>query len=97
VNAHLWEFPNTELLNGNSNPKIAAKDVLGIMPSGIEPLCTVKHSITRYRITLNAFRASLGGMSSSGIGVWKTRAKLDQLAFSSAHKRILEQLPFVPR
>jgi A/G-specific adenine glycosylase len=94
VNAHLWEFPNTEILNGNSNPKIAAKYVLGILPSEVEPLCTVKHSITRYRITLEAFRASLGGTSSCGIGVWKRRAQLDQLAFSSAHRTILEKLPF---
>jgi A/G-specific adenine glycosylase len=97
ANAHLWEFPNTELLNGNSSPKIAAKAVLGIMPSEIEPLCTVKHSITRYRITLEAFRTSPGGASSSGIGVWKTRAKLEQLAFSSAHKKILEKLAVHPK
>jgi A/G-specific adenine glycosylase len=88
VNAHLWEFPNTELLNGNSNPKIAAKEVLGILPSGIDPLCTVKHSITRYRITLEAFRANLGGTSSCGIGMWKTPDQIRQLAFTAAHKKL---------
>jgi A/G-specific adenine glycosylase len=88
VNAYLWEFPNTEILNGNSNPKIAAKDVLGILPSGIAPLCTVKHSITRYRITLEAFRASLGRTSSCGIGMWKAPDQIRQLAFTAAHKKL---------
>ncbi len=63
VNAHLWEFPNIEILNGKFNPKLAAKNVLGVEPSTLQPLCIVKHSITRYRITLEAFRAQLVGTS----------------------------------
>jgi len=61
VNSHLWEFPNLETTNGKSNPKLAAKDIFGVTPSRIEPLATVKHSITRYRITLDAFHVSLEG------------------------------------
>jgi A/G-specific adenine glycosylase len=110
VNAHLWEFPNVEILNGKCNPKLAAKNILGVEPTRIKPFYTVKHSITRYRITLEAFRMDLGGTSytsphskptKSGarvtrpaeIGIWKTPAQLHQLAFSSAHKQILNQLP----
>jgi A/G-specific adenine glycosylase len=63
VNAHLWEFPNVEVFNGEFNPKLAAKSALGVEPTRIEPLCTLKHSITRYRITLEAFRINLGGTS----------------------------------
>jgi A/G-specific adenine glycosylase len=63
VNAHLWEFPNFEILNGKFNPKAAAKIALGVAPPEIEPLCTVKHSIMRYRITLEAFHVHLGGTS----------------------------------
>src|SRR5208282_5585647 len=63
VNAHLWEFPNVEILNGKFNPELTAKNTLGVETPGIEPFCTVKHSITRYRITLEAFRMSLGGTS----------------------------------
>jgi A/G-specific adenine glycosylase len=88
LNAHLWEFPNVEIFNGNSNPGMAAKDVLGILPSAIEPLCTVKHSITRYRITLEAFRASLGGTGTCEIGMWKTPGQIRQLAFTAAHKKL---------
>ena len=63
VNAHLWEFPNVEILNGQFDPKLAAESILGIQPSSIKALCTVKHSITRYRITLEAFHADFGGTS----------------------------------
>jgi len=67
VNAHLWEFPNVEITGGKSDPMSAAKIVFGVAPSRIEPLSTVKHSITRYRITLEAFRVSFGGTSSTSL------------------------------
>jgi A/G-specific adenine glycosylase len=88
VNGHLWEFPNAEIPNGNSNPKLAAKEIFGIAPVRIEPLSTVKHSITRYRITLEAFAASLKNAPSQTIGVWKTPAQMRQLAFTAAHKKL---------
>jgi len=44
-------------------PANTARQALGFAPKGLRPFCTVKHSITRYRITLEAFRASLGGTS----------------------------------
>jgi A/G-specific adenine glycosylase len=97
------------------NPEIAfiAKR-LGFEPCEASLLCTVKHSITRYRITLEAFRARFRGPCHATpdsqranlgtrmirrveIGVWKTPAQLHQLAFSSAHKKILEQLPVAPK
>jgi A/G-specific adenine glycosylase len=57
VNAHLWEFPNVELNGEPLNPSAAARKLLGFTPKDIKPLCTIKHSITRYRITVEAFRA----------------------------------------
>jgi len=110
VNAHLWEFPNVEITGVKSSPKLAAKEIFGITPVRIEPLCTIKHSITRYRITLETFRVQLGGRSSTSshskhsksgthesrpsekFGVWLTPAKLDSLALTSAHRKILKRL-----
>ena len=88
VNAHLWEFPNIEIVNGKSNPKLAAKDVLGVAPVQIKPLSTVKHSITRYRITLEAFHVRLRNAPPKSAGIWLTSEQLDSLAFSSAHKKL---------
>ena len=72
----------------------------------LTPLCTIKHSITRYRITLEAFHTYLGGTSSTSphpkraksgtrgtrpsetIGVWKSSAQMQRLAFTAAHKKL---------
>jgi adenine-specific DNA glycosylase len=53
-----------------------------------KPLCTVKHSITRYRITLEAFAISLEKFSKKIDGIWKSPAQMRQLAFTAAHKKL---------
>jgi A/G-specific adenine glycosylase len=82
----------------------AAKN-LGFEIRNAKPLCTIRHSITRYRITLEAWRASFGGSSSakpknpgrrgtppSETGVWRTTGQMQRLAFTSAHRKILRVL-----
>ena len=78
----------------------------GIERATLQPLCTVKHSITRYRITLEAFYVHLGGRvlrvpikkgtrrarPSENNGVWPTPVQLRKLAFTAAHKKILTYL-----
>lgn len=94
VNAHLWEFPNIEVTAKDFEVKSLAKDGLGLSVTGLEKLCVIKHSITRYRITLEAFRARIKnrmGKSMAG-GRWATLAGLDSLAFTSAHRKIFKCL-----
>ncbi len=83
VNAHLWEFPNEE---------ISARTVP--LPVHSRLLCTVKHSITRYRITLEAFMADEATAKScvNGDGRWLALSELQKLFFPSAHKKILASL-----
>ena len=130
VNAHLWEFPNVESVKGETDAKQIFKTIFGVKSPGIRPLCIVKHSITRYRITLEVFHVQLGGTSlasqarhkfvaqtrlfasrlvvtsphskpaksgirkarPSEIGVWLSPEKLDSLALTSAHRKILKRL-----
>lgn len=97
VNAHLWEFPNVELGARHCEPEQLLADFDGLRetnPRGekLTPLCTVKHSITRYRITLEAFRVSATKRTNLMAGSWKTPAQMKALAFTSAHKKILAQL-----
>jgi len=63
VNAHLWEFPNAETTGAKADAKKIFKAIFGSAPPAVHPLVTVKHSITRYRITLEAFLVRLGGTS----------------------------------
>jgi A/G-specific adenine glycosylase len=88
VNAQLWEFPNVEIAKGESDPKLAAKGVFGIEPVQIQPLSIVKHSITRYRITLEGYRVLLAKQPRAQAGVWKSPAQMQRLAFTAAHKKL---------
>jgi A/G-specific adenine glycosylase len=75
VNARLWEFPNVELKE-QTRPKGAR-------------LCAFQHTITRYRIGVEAF---LVRHKANENGKWFPLARLDQLPFSSAHRKILVAL-----
>jgi A/G-specific adenine glycosylase len=88
VNAHLWEFPNVEITGEKSNPKLAAKGIFGTVPVRIEPLPTVKHSITRHRITLEACHVRFRKQPRPQTGVWKSPAQMRRLAFTAAHKKL---------
>jgi len=94
VNAHLWEFPNIELNGAPANLTAAARELLGFAPKELKPLCTIKHTITRYRITVETFR--VGTNVTHGIhrseGTWLPLSELHKLSFPSAHKKILNSL-----
>lgn len=91
VNAHLWEFPNVEP-NGEANPAMVFASEFKIKPAALEKLGTVKHSITRYRITLEAYRVHLSSKPKDPPGVWRTLTECESLAFTSAHKKIRSKL-----
>jgi A/G-specific adenine glycosylase len=89
VNAHLWEFPNLETAKKIDE---AAREFFGVTPEKIAPLCIVKHSITRYRITLETFVVEFKKIPQTLDGVWKSPAQMSQLAFTSAHRKVLHAL-----
>jgi A/G-specific adenine glycosylase len=88
VNAHLWEFPNLEVTGTEPDTTTAFQKLFGVKPKTIQPLRTVKHSITRYRITLEAFFVSLAKRPGKTDGRWLTPDEFDTVAFSSAHKKL---------
>jgi A/G-specific adenine glycosylase len=96
VNAHLWEFPNVELRPTRYKQHLlaAARSALGMEPGKLEPFCTIKHSITRYRITLEVFRTAANSetQTTPQIGRWLNQRQLTRLPFSSAHRRILNAI-----
>ena len=99
VNAHLWEFPNFEINGGKKDAKEIFDSAFDFKAPEFQPLCTIKHSITRYRITLEAFHVNLGGRSSTTPKLnsksggapsekWLAPSKFDSLAFTAAHKKL---------
>lgn len=88
VNGHLWEFPNAEVAPGDHlRQKLESLFHVG-KAVRIDSLCRIHHSITRYRITLDACRVT-GPVRSRNGAVWKSAAELEQLALPSAHRKIL--------
>src|SRR5262249_13607653 len=94
VNAHLWEFPNVEV-NNSANGKVEwARERLGLPLKSMRPLAIVKHTITRYRNTLEVFQGILLGPKSNRTAPywWFRFPGLKRLAFPSAHRKIVERL-----
>lgn len=88
VNAHLWEFPNFEINGETIAANAIFQNSFHFAAPEISPLITVKHSITRYRITLDAFIVPLK-VSAKIDGTWRTPAQMQRLAFTSAHRKVL--------
>jgi A/G-specific adenine glycosylase len=95
VNAHLWEFPNLEVDFGNGDMLRHVRATWGEESLACELLCTIKHSITRYRIALEVYRVIVPDPSAHEVagGRWMSISTLHRLPFTSAHKKILKQLP----
>ena len=92
VNARLWEFPHQEVNGTDIELLPLAQRFFGATRISPQPLCVIKHSITRYRIHLEAFHAVLPAGAKSVDGQWLKPADLQQLAFASAHRKILHHL-----
>ncbi len=80
---------NTRTSNSFDQAKAVFQKLFGAKPKAIQSLLKVKHSITRYRITLESFAVSLEKSPEKTVGVWKTPAQMQALAFTSAHRKIL--------
>lgn len=91
VNAHLWEFPNVERIGTQTSLETAAEETVGYVPRKLRHVCSVRHTITRYRITLDVFE-SYDCARTNGNGHWLKPSQLQRLAFPSAHKKILATL-----
>jgi len=85
VNAGLWEFPNFEIPVKTKNPAALAAP---FETAAGRRFFSVRHSITRYRILLEAFHATKPAEAEVD-GVWKTIAQMSRLPFTSAHRKVL--------
>lgn len=94
VNAHLWEFPNFEVTDDPASADRGLVELIGPGSGTIESLCRIQHSITRYRITLEARLLRLPRRPRVGkeSGVWLRVEELEKLAFTAAHKKVLGKL-----
>ncbi|MBI3882219.1 MAG: A/G-specific adenine glycosylase [Verrucomicrobia bacterium] len=94
VNAHLWEFPNLEATGTSRSAANSARELFKLRTARPRPFATIKHSITRYRITQEAFLLEVRATPkiSSDHHRWLATAELHSLAFTSAHRKLLHRL-----
>ncbi len=95
----LWEFPGGKREAGETLEECLVREVreeLGIDVCVGEPLTTVQHAYTHFRITLHAFhcRHLSGQPQTIGCTAWKwvSLEGLDHYAFPAANHRIIEAL-----
>ncbi|MDB6037493.1 MAG: A/G-specific adenine glycosylase [Verrucomicrobiales bacterium] len=95
VNAGLWEFPN-ELSSRIIPAAEAFANWSGVRTKRLKLLLSVAHSITRYRITMNVYGvqiANLDKLRSLQPGFVRFPvSRLHELAFPSAHGRVVQHL-----
>jgi A/G-specific adenine glycosylase len=87
VNGGLWEFPNVEFAAAQS-----PSEAIASFGMELDLVKTIKHTITRNRITLHAFAGTANGnsraLATRFAAQWRPLAELAQLPFSSAHAKL---------
>jgi A/G-specific adenine glycosylase len=95
VNGLLWEFPNHEV-KGEEGATASAllTTKYRVRSANAKPLIKVRHSITRYRIVLQAFHVELRGGAAprERRGRWLPLEGLDALPLTSAHRKVWKAL-----
>jgi A/G-specific adenine glycosylase len=95
----LWEFPGGkreagEALTDALRREIREELALEVLPG--DPLTTVDHAYTHFRITLHAFHAAYTGGEPQHLGVaghaWVTPAELGRYAFAVTDRKIIARL-----
>ena len=86
----LWHFPELELKAADSAANEAARlagSLLKAMPRALGPCGVVKHTVTRYRISIEAFRFEGRGLPKAP-WAWVSREALKSLPLASAEKKL---------
>jgi len=97
--AGMWLFPHAEVGSTETPQAAVARALLsavGLRGEATELFCVVRHTVTRFRITLDAYRTRVAGGVAKALTVsecaWKKPQELLDLAMPHAHRRIAERL-----
>jgi A/G-specific adenine glycosylase len=95
----LWEFPGGKLEPSETLEACLAREIreeLGIEIDVLQPLVSVDHAYTHFRITLHVFecRYRSGRIKLNGCDDyrWITEGELDDYAFPGADRKVIDRL-----
>jgi A/G-specific adenine glycosylase len=95
----LWEFPGGKQEAGEALPETVSREIeeeLGIAVHVREPITTVKHAYTHFKITLHAFHCDYldGTPKPKACQTWRwvNPDQLSNYAFPKANKTVLEKV-----
>lgn len=95
----LWEFPGGKIEPGETAEEAARREVreeMGIEVEVGEPIASVDHAYSHFRITLHAFHSRYvsGDVEARSATAWRwvTTAEFDKYAFPAANRRIIDAL-----
>jgi A/G-specific adenine glycosylase len=95
----LWEFPGGKQEAGETLPECLQREIreeLGLEIAVDEPIVTIKHGYTHFKITLHAFACRLVTGQPQALGVadwrWVTLDELDAFPFPRTDQKIIAAL-----
>jgi A/G-specific adenine glycosylase len=97
--AGMWQFPTATLAPGeapDAGTRRALRESVGSKDVDVHGLVVVvRHAVTRFAITLDAYACTLHGRlhpPHRGAAAWKQPHELGELALPAAHRKIARQL-----
>jgi A/G-specific adenine glycosylase len=97
--AGLWQFPSGEVRPGETGVESVARvarEQAGLTVVVKDLIVRVRHGVTRYRVTLDAYHCTAGHGRAVPRGVdkvaWKLPVELGELALPAAQRRIVQAL-----
>ncbi len=95
----LWEFPGGKVESGETLPQCLRREIkeeLGVRIKVGEPITSIEHAYTHFKITLHAFECELVSGQPQALQVqdfkWVRMSELEKYAFARTDLRIIESL-----